>query len=42
MEKHLGVKTKDIFVDMMETKCKLLITSKEIEEKINIRLQKDF
>ena len=34
MKKHLGIDTKDTFVDIMEIKSQLLITSKEIEEKI--------
>ena len=34
MKKHLGIDTKDTFVDLMEIKSQLLITSKEIEEKM--------
>ena len=34
IKKHLGIDTKDTFVDIMEIKSQLLITSKEIEEKI--------
>ena len=34
IEKHLGVETKDTFIDMIESDSKLLVTSKEIEEKM--------
>ena len=36
IEKHLGVETKNKFVNLMDRKSKLLITPKEVDDKIKI------
>ena len=36
LEKYLGVRTKDYFLNLINNKTKLLITSREIDEKISL------
>ena len=36
LEKYLGVRTKDHFLNLINNKTKLLITTKEIDEKISL------